>query len=45
MDIQISPQSDLAAFVAGRRFGNAMRVEGVISSAGEAVADVVLLLV
>ena len=31
--------------VAGRRFGNAMRVEGVISSAGEAVADVVLLLV
>lgn len=31
--------------VGGRRFGNAMRVEGVISAQGEPVADVVLLLV
>lgn len=33
------------AVVAGRRFGNAMRVEGAISTGGEPVADVVLLLV
>ncbi len=31
--------------VAGRRFGPAMRVEGTVSTAGTAVADVVLLLV
>ena len=30
---------------AARRFGNAVRVEGTISTGGEAVADVVLLLV
>ena len=33
------------AVVAGRRFGNALRVEGVVSASGEPVADVVLLLV
>jgi len=33
------------AVVAGRRFGNAMRVEGVVSTGGERVAEVVLLLV
>lgn len=33
------------AVVAGRRFGSTMRVEGVISSDGETVAEVVLLLV
>ena len=33
------------AVVAGRRFGNALRVEGVVSVGGEPVADVVLLLV
>lgn len=31
--------------VAGRRFGTAMRVEGVVSASGELVAEVVLLLV
>jgi 3-hydroxymyristoyl/3-hydroxydecanoyl-(acyl carrier protein) dehydratase len=31
--------------LAGRRFGNAMQVEGAISTGGEKVADVVLLLV
>lgn len=33
------------AVVEGRRFGNAMRVEGTISTGGEPVAEVVLLLV
>lgn len=33
------------AVVAGRRFGSTMRVEGVVSTDGETVAEVVLLLV
>lgn len=33
------------AVTAGRRFGSTLRVEGVVSSNGETVAEVVLLLV
>ena len=33
------------AVVGGRRFGNAMRVEGIVSAEGAVVAEVVLLLV